>query len=143
MCKLSPTGITLLKIFEGVKLKSYKDTGGVWTIGIGHTPANPNQVITQAEADKLLLNDLLRFEKALSGLVKVKLNQNKIDALIIFMFNIGINAFKNSTLLKLLNNNDFIKASEQFHRWNKDNSGKEVDGLTRRREIERKLFIKK
>ena len=143
MYKLSSTGIALIKVLEGCKLSTYLDTGGVPTIGIGHTPIKLGTKITQKQADDLLKLDLDKFEKELYKQVKVVLNQNQIDALIIFMFNIGINAFKNSTLLSLLNKNEFIKASEQFKRWNKDNTGKEVEGLSRRREIERKLFIKK
>ena len=128
MMKISNTGITLLKILEGCKLKAYKDSVGVLTVGFGHTGigVKKDMVITQVEADKLLLIDLLHFEKELNKLVKVALTQNQVDSLVIFMYNIGYEAFEKSTLLSLLNKNDKIKASEQFIRWNKGNSGKEI-----------------
>lgn len=141
--KTSINGIELIKLFEGCSLKAYKCPAGVLTIGYGFTGnVRPDDIITKEEAEELLIKTLKKFEDAVNILVKVPLNQNQFDALVSFTYNCSINSLKNSTLLKLINKHDFIKAADEFLKWNKAN-GKELAGLTRRREIERKLFLKK
>lgn len=81
-----------------------------------------------------------RFEKGVSDLVKVPLNQNQFDALVSFAFNLGLGNLKSSTLLKKLNASDYIGASKEFERWNRA-GGKVLNGLTRRRIAERDLFL--
>ena len=138
---ISKQGIDLIKQFEGCKLTAYKCPAGVLTIGYGHTgrDVHYSDVITQEQAEKLLKKDLQFFEIFVSKCVKVPLNQNQFDALVSLAFNIGINAFKNSTLLKLLNQFEYDKASEQFLRW-KYAGGKILLGLARRRQAEKDLF---
>ncbi|OQS41126.1 lysozyme [Chromobacterium haemolyticum] len=139
--KASNGGIKLIQGFEGLRLKAYQDSVGVWTIGYGHTgpDVTPGQVITQAQADALLARDLERFEAGVARLVKVPLNQNQFDALVCFSFNLGLGALQGSTLLRLLNAGDYAGAAVQFPRWNKA-GGKELPGLTRRRAAEQSLF---
>lgn len=141
--KLSENGKKLIKKFEGCSLKAYKCPAGVLTIGYGHTKGVVcNQKITQAEADRLFNEDVKIFENAVNTLVKVPINQNQFDALVSFTFNLGIGAFKNSTLLRLLNQGLYCGASEQFGLW--VHVGKIVlHGLVVRREEERKLFLTK
>jgi len=131
-----------LKKFEGCKLKTYRCSAGVLTIGYGHTgkDVTEGKVITQAEAEKLLEDDLKRFEAGVADLLKVKVTANQFSALVTFAYNIGLNALSGSTLLKKLNAGDFTGASEQFLRWNRA-GGKEVQGLTNRRTAERELFL--
>lgn len=143
--KISEAGIDLIRRFEGLELESYQDIAGVWTIGYGHTEtAGPNQKINEREAEELLRRDLAPRERAVEQLVSVGLNQNEFDALVSFVFNVGANAFKNSTARKRLNRNDRIGAGEALTWWNKATiSGvlREVRGLTRRRAAEKALFL--
>src|SRR5690606_31719741 len=96
-----------IKQWEGVKLEAYKDTGGVWTIGYGHTSAAgdpkviPGMKITQKQADEILKKDLSKFEQRVENLVKVPLTDNQFAVLVSFDFNTG--ALHKSTLLKKLN----------------------------------------
>lgn len=140
--KISQKGVDLVKFFEGLELKAYKDSVGVWTWGYGSTGPHvtPCKVGTKEEAEKLLKKDLERFEKGVSDLVKVALNQNQFDALVSFSFNLGLGNLKSSTLLKKLNAKDYIGASKEFERWNRA-GGKVLTGLTRRRIAERDLFL--
>lgn len=139
-------GLELIKSFEGLGLKAYLCPSGILTIGYGHTgKVRGNKItlqttITPEEAETLLKEDLTRFEKAVDSLVKVPLNSNQFDALVSFVFNIGINAFSGSTLLKLLNNGDYNGASQQFKRWIYGNGNKVLEGLKKRRTAEEKLF---
>ncbi|MFZ5616591.1 MAG: lysozyme, partial [Pseudomonadota bacterium] len=143
--KISEAGIYLIKRFEGLELESYQDIAGVWTIGYGHTEtAGPNQKISEREAEELLRRDLGPRERAIEQLVGVALNQNEFDALVSFVFNVGANAFKNSTARKRLNRNDRVGAAEALTWWNKATVNgvlREVLGLTRRRAAERALFL--
>ena len=142
--KLSENGIKLIKKYEGCRLKAYKCPRGVWTIGYGHTDnVRPDDFITQDEAEELFKQDVKVFENAVNKLVKVKLNQNQFDALISFAFNLGYGnkGLGGSTLLRLLNNSDYIGASKQFSRW--VYSGDRVlEGLIKRRNEEKELFLK-
>lgn len=140
--KISQKGISLVKGFEGLELKAYKDSVGVVTIGYGSTGPHVymGQVITEAQAEALLIKDLSRFESGVTELVKAPLTQNQFDALVSFSFNLGLGNLKSSTLLKKLNAKDYIGASEEFERWNKA-GGKVLNGLTRRRLAEKELFL--
>lgn len=150
--QLSATGLKLVKHFEGCErrrsdgnLEAYPDVAGIWTIGYGHTlGVVPHQVISQAQADALLVEDMRRHENNVRGLVKVPLSQQQFDALVCFDFNVG--SLNVSTLLKLLNAGNYVAAADEFPRWNKarDATTKvlvEVAGLTRRRKSERHLFL--
>jgi lysozyme len=141
----SENGIELIKRFEGLELESYQDIAGVWTIGYGHTEtAGPNQKISASEAEQLLRRDLKPREKAVNDLVSVGLNQNEFDALVSFVYNVGINAFKGSTARKRLNRGDRLGAADALTWWNKATVNgvlREVTGLTRRRASERALFL--
>ncbi len=143
--RTSTTGQRLIAEFEGCNLTAYKCPAGIWTIGIGHTSAagapavKSGMRITQTEADDILARDLVRFEDAVSRLVRVPINQNQFDALVSFAFNLGEGALASSTLLKKLNAGDYEGAADQFARWNKA-GGKVLAGLTRRRAAEADLF---
>ncbi|MGN6715515.1 lysozyme [Anaerocolumna jejuensis] len=140
----STAGITILKKFEGCRLVAYKalPTEQYYTIGYGHYGADvkQNMAITLSEAETMLKNDLKDYEKAVSKYVLVDITQNMFDALVSFSYNCGTEALKKSTLLKLLNKNDYIGAAEQFKNWNKS-GGKTIPGLTERRGKEKDLFL--
>lgn len=138
--KVSENGLKVIKESEGLRLKAYRDTGGVWTIGYGHTRGvKPGNRITMEVADAYLKADVRSAESDVSSLVKVELNQNQYDALVSFVFNIGHEQFSGSTLLRKLNTGDYSGAAAEFPRWRHDN-GKVIAGLVTRRAKERDLF---
>jgi lysozyme len=144
--KISQNGIDLIKHFEGLRLESYQDVAGIWTIGYGHTgpEVGPNQTISEAEAEQLLRKDLNRFEQGVASMVRVDIDQNQFDALVSLAFNIGLNAFRGSTALRLLNRGDLLGAAEAMTWWNKatiNGVKREVLGLVRRRAAEAALFL--
>lgn len=138
--------LSLIKKWEGCKLKAYKDGGGVWTIGYGTTfypngtKVKEGDSCTQEQADYWLQEHVNELVFEILNEIKPNLTNNQIKALVCFVYNVGINAFKKSTLLRLINEGKIAEASDQFIRWNKDN-GKEVPGLTNRRLDERQLFL--
>lgn len=139
--KTSIAGRKLIESFEGLRLTSYQDQGGVWTIGYGSTMnVWPNMTITQEEADDRLATQLFQTEQCVINSVSVPLNQNQFDALVSFVYNIGCGAFKKSTLLKLLNYSSYQGAANQLLAWNKVNGVLNV-GLTNRRNKEREVFL--
>lgn len=145
--KIAKPGLDLIKSFEGLYLTAYLDIVGVPTIGYGCTEGvtkedvKNKRTITEAEAEAMMMSELAKFERGVETYVKVPINQNQFDALVSFSYNLGLGSLQKSTLLKLLNAGDVSGAAEQFLRWNKA-GGKEVRGLTRRREAERSLFLK-
>lgn len=139
--KINADGIRLIKSFEGLRLTAYQDSVGVWTIGYGTTRGvTPGMTISTAQAEQFLRQDVAKFEEAIRTSVKVPLNDNQFSALVVFTYNVGSGAFRNSTLLKKLNAKDYTGAADEFLRWNKA-GGKVLAGLTRRRNAERALFL--
>ena len=142
----SDKGIALIKQFEGCKLTAYQDSVGVWTIGYGWThpvdgkPIRAGMTIKQETAERLLKTGLVSYESDVSRLVKVGLTQGQFDALVSFTYNLGARSLSTSTLLRKLNAGDYAGAADEFLRWNKA-GGKVMNGLTRRREAERALFL--
>ena len=144
--KTSNSGINLIRSFEDLRLKAYDDGVGVWTIGYGTTAINgvavkKGDTCTAEQAKSYMAQDLKKFESSINTSVKVPLNQNQFDALVSLTYNIGIGAFKSSTLLKKLNAKDYKGAAEQFPRWNRG-GGRVLNGLIKRRKIEMELFLK-
>lgn len=139
--KISNTGIDLVKSFEGLCLKAYLCPAKVWTIGYGSTGPHvkAEMVISEAEAEELLREDLARFERGVSNVVGT-CTQGQFDAMTSFAFNVGLGALQKSTLLKMHKAGTYGAAAQQFLRWNKA-GGKVLAGLTRRREAERKLYL--
>lgn len=139
--KISEEGLDFIEKMEGVEYSSYLDTGGVWTIGVGHTGPEVVRGVkaTPEQVNAWLAEDVKDAEDAVNKYVKVALTQNQFDALVSFVFNVGWYAFYKSTMLKLLNSGLYKEASEQFGRWVKDN-GKVIKGLVNRRAAEAALF---
>lgn len=144
--KISNRGLELIKDFEGFSSSSYLDVVNIPTIGFGNTfyedgrKVKLGEQISKTDALKLLEVIANRdFADKIFPSIKVKVTQNQFDAMVSLAYNIGAGAFLKSTLLKKVNAGDFAGAGEEFLRWNKAN-GKEVLGLTRRREREKQLF---
>jgi len=132
--------IDLVKSFEGFKSEAYKCPAGVWTIGYGTTEnVQPGDTVTEQQAEAMLLEDLMEASKAVDDLVDVQITQAQYDALTSFIYNVGREAFRNSTLLKLLNAGNYDGAAKQLPRWNKA-GGQVLAGLSRRRAAEAGLF---
>lgn len=138
--RLGINGENLIKSFEQCRLVSYKDSGGIWTIGWGHTKGvHEGLTCTQEQADAWFEEDAQGAIHDVDVLVKVAVSQNQIDALVSFQYNTG--GLHGSTLLSLLNAGNLAMAAEQFLRWDHV-SGKQVAGLTTRRKAERSLFLR-
>ena len=141
--KISQEGLSLIKKFEGCRLEAYYCSGGVLTIGYGHTGGvKETDTITQEEADKLLKGDILKFEQYVEDNVMVELDQSQFDALVAWTFNLGVGNLRESTMLKKLNSEDYASVPSEMKRWNKA-GGKTLDGLIRRRKAESLLFESK
>ena len=142
--KASDNCIALIKRFEGYLNKPYLCPAGIPTIGFGTTvyPSGKKVLlsdppITMTEACFFLKNDLIRFESAINKAVTVPITQHQFDALCSFVYNVGVGAFMDSTLLKKINAGEY--AGDEFLRWNKA-GGKVLAGLTERRQAEKVLF---
>ncbi len=135
--KTRQAGLDLIKQFEGCRLTAYKCPAGVWTIGYGHTAGvAAGQKITQAEADRLLVSDVEKYEKKVNKYHdRYTWRQNEFDALVSFAFNVGsidqltANGTRSRTVI-----------AEKIIAYNKA-AGKPLAGLTKRRQAEQNLFL--
>ncbi|PIT68757.1 lysozyme [Bartonella tribocorum] len=147
MRKISKEGLALIKQVEGLRLTAYEDSGGVWTIGYGHTSAagapsvHKDMQITEKEAEKILFQNLREFESAVQKAVTVPLSDEQFAALVSFSYNVGITAFCNSTLLKKLNKGEYEAIPAELQKWTRV-GGKRVKGLVNRRAAEAGLWAK-
>lgn len=140
----SKTGLALTEGFESCSQTAYHgsaDRPGVWSIGWGHVGPEVVEglVWTQNQCDSQLVMDLQSAENMVNHYVIVDLTQGQYDALVDFALNLGVNAEKGSTLLKLVNAGDMDAAAEQFQLWDHA-SGQVVAGLLRRRLAEKEEF---
>ena len=139
--RYSELGLALTKRYEGLRLQAYQDSGGIWTVGYGHT--GPDVVATRRvsalEAEALLRADLRSAIDCVNQAVTAPLEQNHFDALVDFCFNAGRGNFARSSLLRQLNQKDFDGAAGQFGLWINVN-GQPNRGLQRRRAAESAMF---
>lgn len=134
---ISDKGIDLIKQFEGCRLTAYQCAAGVWTIGYGHTQGVvQGQTITQEQAEALLLADIRRYEWYVHEDVDLELTQGQYDALVSFTFNCG-----GGSLKTLIENRTLEQIADALLLYNKSAKGEKLEGLVRRREAERKLFL--
>lgn len=132
--------------FEGFRAKAAQLDDGRWTVGYGHTAtAREGAEITEADAEALLLYDLIQAAHAVNEHVYAPLNQNQFDALTSFAFNIGARAFKSSPTVRRLNEGRTLEAALAMELWRKaDVEGERIviDALVRRRAAEKALFLR-
>jgi lysozyme len=140
--KMSEGGLNALtKPFEGCKLTAYRCPAGILTIGYGHTSAagepkvTEGMTISQADADRILAADMVKFEDNVNALVKVELTQHQYDVLVDFCYNAGKGNLASSTLLKCVNAKQFDKVPAELQKWTRG-GGKVLPGLVRRRNAE-------
>ena len=138
---MTQQGLDLIKKYEGLRLEAYKCPAGVWTIGYGHTKGvYKGMKISKEEAEKLLQQDVSVFELQVINTVG-KLSDCKIDALVSFAYNVGIAAFRNSTLCrKVKANSDDPAIRNEFMKWIYA-GGKKLQGLERRRKEEAEMYF--
>ncbi|MNG66033.1 Lysozyme RrrD [compost metagenome] len=139
--------IDLIKKYEGLRLTAYLCPAKVWTIGYGTTfypnggKVKQGDIITQIQAEQYLSDIVERFSMQVRNVVKMSINENQLGALTSLAYNIGINAFNNSTLLKKVNiNPNDPSIGIEFSRWNKG-GGKVLTGLINRRHDEKELYF--
>jgi lysozyme len=137
----SSAGLALTRSFEGLRLEAYQDSGGVWTIGYGHTgpEVRAGLRISEAQSEALLREDLAAAVNCVRQAVREPLAQHQFDALADFCFNAGRGNFLRSTLLRDVNLGEFESAAAQFGLW-VHAGGKVIPGLVRRRAAEAALF---
>ena len=138
-------GISLIETSEGLVLTATRDPTGLWTIGYGHTVGvTAGERITPAQASALLAQDLAVFEAGV-GAVALNPSSNEFSAMVSLAFNIGMGAFKGSTVLRDHNAGNKAGAADAFLLWNKahvDGQLVELRGLDVRRAAERALYLK-
>lgn len=152
---ISENLINKLMLWEGVKNKPYPDSRRLLTIGCGHlltkSELSAGKIcidgvwvrysggITNKQISQLLKQDLRVRDIALTRSLTTSVNQNQYDALLSFVFNVGIDAFRHSDLLELLNTGFYNSVPAQLRRWNKA-GGKKDKGLVNRRNYEIELW---
>jgi len=155
--KVSKEAIEGIKKDEGVRTKPYRCPALLWTAGVGHVidqshirvpfnerkniplPPEWDRVLSMAEVDALLAQDLATFERGVLRLCPSGLTQGRFDALVSFSFNVGLGNLQRSTIRMKHNRGDFEGAAESFMAWTKA-GGKELPGLVKRRKHERALY---
>ena len=144
--KLSQKGVDFIKSHEALRLKAYQDSKGVWTIGWGHTKnVHPGDEITRAQAEQFIRDDFEWVERTLNadlviGRDKPLVTQNEFDALCSLVFNIGSNAYLDSTVRRKIKQGDKMAAARAFKMWVYSNH-KFIQGLANRRADELRLFL--
>jgi lysozyme len=142
---VSASAVALIKRFEGFRRSAAQLPDGRWTIGYGHTRSAREGVrIDEADASALLLFDLGEVSVALNELIFTPLTQNQFDALASFAMNIGVDAFRRSSVLLRINEGALLQAASAVEMWRTaDFEGERivVDALVRRRAAEKALFL--
>lgn len=139
---ISAEGLEFIKKWESLKLVAYLCPAQKWTVGFGHTGKDvySGLVITKDQAEKLFRKDVSIAEAVVRKLIFVKLTQKKFDAVCSLTYNIGGKNLETSTLLKKINNQEWLEASKEFKEWH-FSKGKSLPGLVKRREEESVMFL--
>lgn len=143
--KVSRAGLELIQGFEGLRRRAARLPDGRWTVGYGHTlSAREGAEVSEADAEALLLFDLLPVVAAVNDLVTAEIVQHQFDALAAFAFNIGVEAFAGSDVLKRVNEGRFTEAALALEVWRNtrfDGRSVTLEALVRRRAAEAALFL--
>ena len=157
--KVSPATIQMIKHHEGVRTKPYRCPALLWTVGVGHVidpthaavkyeerknlpiPAGWDRVLTMDEVDRILAQDLGRFERGVVRFCPAAVGrQGVFDALVSFAFNVGLGNLQRSTLRMKTNRGELEGAADEFLKWTKA-GGRVLPGLVKRRNDERALYL--
>jgi lysozyme len=143
---LNQASLDLIKRWEGCKLKAYKCSAGVWTVGYGLTTSagfievGPDTTITQSEADWYLEKTIEKFLAEIKPAITAPINENELGAFTSLAYNIGPTAFRKSSALRHFNAGNKDRVPTSIRMWRKA-GGKVVKGLVSRREAEVDLFL--
>jgi lysozyme len=157
--KVSAAAIDMIKSHEGVRTKPYRCPALLWTVGCGHVidpthaavkyeerkslpiPADWDRALTMDEVDRILSQDLVRFERGVARLCPAAVgHQGIFDALVSFSFNVGLGNLQRSGLRMKTNRGDFEEAADEFLKWTKA-AGRVLPGLVKRRNDERAMYL--
>jgi lysozyme len=157
--KVSAAAIDMIKHHEGVRTKPYRCPALLWTVGCGHVidpthaavkyeerkslpiPADWDRALTMDEVDRILSQDLVRFERGVARLCPAAVgHQGIFDALVSFSFNVGLGNLQRSGLRMKTNRGDFEEAADEFLKWTKA-AGRVLPGLVKRRNDERAMYL--
>jgi lysozyme len=132
-----------IKQHEGLRFSAYQDSGGVWTIGYGTTGQGIKEglIWDQDQCEKALNNDIQIAFSGLRKIISQPLSDQQLAALLSFVYNLGLGALKGSTLLKTIEDSDWLASAKEFIRWDHVGSD-EVKGLLIRRLDEAALFLR-
>jgi lysozyme len=144
--QVNAAGLAIIKTGEGLRLEAYQDQRGIWTIGFGHTPAWPGEVISAQRAEQLLVQDCAWAAGAVDGAThSVATTDDQFSAMVSLTFNIGVAAFRGSTVLRQHLAGNHAAAADAFLLWDKTH----IDGrlvvdppLLARRRQERSLYLR-
>ena len=143
--RVSAAAVELIKRFEGFRATAAQLVDGGWTIGYGHTKtARAGAAVSESDAEALLIYDLMAVQAAVNDGVFTPLTQNQYDALVAFAFNVGVDNFRSSSVLRRVNEGNMVQAACAIEMWRKaDLDGERivVDALVRRRAAEKLLFL--
>ncbi len=157
--KVSKAAIDMIKHHEGVRTKPYRCPALLWTVGVGHVidpthatvkyeerrnlpiPEGWDRVLTMDEVDRILSQDLGRFERGVVRLCPAAVGRQGIfDSLVSFAFNVGLGNLQRSSLRMKTNRGEFEEAAEEFMKWTKA-GGRVLPGLVKRRRDEQRLYL--
>lgn len=140
--KTNQAGIDLIKKFEGLRLHTYLDVGGVVTVGWGHTEPSLKlgQYINEDQANQYFLQDLATFEHGMTTAIKIVVNSNQFSALVSLAYNLGLGNLLGKGLMTKLNSGDYAGAANSFVLYDHVNGLADV-GLLKRRLAEKALFL--
>jgi lysozyme len=145
--RVNAQGLALIKMYEGLRLKAYRDAVGIWTIGYGHTSmagspeVTPGLVIDRQTADSIMAVDVSHFASRIQTFITRDLNDNQFSSLVSFAYNVGVGAFAKSSVLKSANAGDAEAVARRLNLWNKA-GGRVLPGLVKRRAAEGLLYQK-
>ncbi|WP_406239757.1 lysozyme [Acetobacter orientalis] len=139
--------VSLICSLEGFRSRPYRDVTGTWTVGYGSTRWEGQSVtqthpmsVTEAQARVSVSQIASGVLKALKSSIGASLTPNQWAALTSFAYNVGLSACLNSTLVRLVKEQQLDKAADQFLLWDKS-KGQVIPGLLNRRKAERLLFL--
>lgn len=143
--RVNEAGLALIRAYEGFRAKAYRCPAGILTIGYGHTSmAGPPDVrvgmtVSKKQAEDILAADVAIFASEISRFIKADLNDNQFAALVSFSYNVGVGAFRSSSVLAAVNRSDFDSVPRRLNLWVKA-GGRVLPGLVKRRASEGQLF---
>ena len=144
--RVTPATIELIKRYEGLRERAARRSDGVWVIGYGHTRyAREGAQVTEKDAEALLVYDLMQISTALEKVIETPLNAHQFDALAAFSFDVGIEEFRNSEVLRWVREGALLQAASAIEAWRPPQDGRDrpsLDEIVRRRAEEKALFLR-